>query len=442
MARFYDERAYLDSPAACRLYETVKDLPIVDYHCHLDPAAIAADEPLDDVGTLWLSADHYKWRAMRLCGVDERYITGDASPKEKFFKYAGILPRLAGNPLYGWTHMELSRIFDIHEPLNAESAARIYDAANEKLRGMTVRRLMRSFGVAFVATTDDPADDLCHHGVFDGMRVTPTFRPDKLYALDEAYLQKLSAAAGTPIKTLDDLLCVLDARLDYFVAHGCRMADHGFETFPAHFAAKEEAARVFENRKAANGAEKEAFFGFLLTWLAAAYQKRGITMQLHFAVTRNINPETATSIGPDSGFDTPADPVATKSLIGFLRRLSDEKRPDMLLYALNDNNLRALAAVTGAFRRVRLGAAWWFNDTADGIRRHLAVAAEYAALGTSAGMLTDSRSFASYPRFDFYRRLLCSYVGDLIERGLYDEQAAPRLAYDLCYGNAAAMVGL
>ena len=442
VARFYDKAVFLDSPAAERLYETVKDLPIVDYHCHLDPAAIAADAPVEDIGVLCLSGDHYKWRGMRMCGVDERYITGDAAPREKFFKYAEILPRLAGNPLYAWTHMELSRIFDIHEPLNAGSAARIYDAANEKLRGMTVRRLMRSFGVAFVATTDDPADDLHCHGVYEGMRVTPTFRPDRLYGLDEAYLQKLSVAAKTPIETLDDLLAVLDARLDHFTAHGCRMADHGFETFPARYATKAEAYNIFAYRKTANGNDKDAFFGFLLTWLAAAYQKRRITMQLHFGVTRNINPQTAEAIGPDSGFDTPADPVATKSLIGFLRQLPDEKRPDILLYPLNDNNLRALAAVTGAFRRVRMGAAWWFNDTADGIRRHIAVMAEYAALGTSTGMLTDSRSFASYPRFDFYRRLLCSYLGDQIERGLYDENAAAALTRDICYGNAAAMVGL
>lgn len=441
MARFFDEALLLDSSFAGAIYAEIRDLPIIDYHCHLDPAAIAADAPITDIGTLWLAGDHYKWRGMRLCGVAEKYITGsETTPREKFMKYAEILPRLAGNPLYYWTHMELARIFDIHEPLSAANAADVYERANETLRGMTVQKLLRSFGVTFVATTDDPADDLCHHGTHGGIRVTPTFRPDKLYGLDEAYLRKLAAAANAPVETLDELLAVLSARLDHFAAHGCRMSDHGFELFPAAYATRDEAAAIYAARKTANGAQKEAFFGFLLTWLAREYARRGITMQLHFGVTRNVNPETATAIGADSGFDVPADPVPTHALIRFLRQMPDADRPDIVLYTLNDNNLRALAAVTGAFRRVRMGAAWWFNDTKEGIRRNLSTIAEYAALGTNLGMLTDSRSFASYPRFDFFRRILASYLGELVARGECDAASAVDVARDICYNNAERMV--
>lgn len=442
MKDFFSENILLGSKAAERLYRRVKDLPVIDYHCHLDARMIADDAAFSDIGQLWLAGDHYKWRAMRGCGVDEQFITGGASWHDKFLKYAEILPQLAGNPLYYWTHMELRRIFGIALPLNAQTAEEIYRAANEKIQSLSVRRLLKDFGVKFIATTDDPAEELSFHGAYGDLFVTPTFRPDKLYSLDGEYLQKLGKAAKKEIKELDDLLCALQARLDFFVSKGCRMSDHGFERFPKHYASEIEAAQLFKNRNRLNAEEKDAFFGFLLVWLAKEYAKRNITMQIHFAVVRNNNFEMYKQCGVDSGFDLIGEEQSVKDLIRFLDQVKDEERPQTILYTLNDSNLPAIAAVTGAFRSVRMGAAWWFNDTAEGIRRNLSVLAEYSVLGTHPGMLTDSRSFSSYCRLDFFRRLLCDYAGALVEKGEYDEGAAEKLVENISYYNAKELVKL
>ena len=440
MKKFFGEELLLNGKAAQRLYAHVKDLPIIDYHCHLDAGMIARDAHFSDIGELWLKGDHYKWRAMRLCGVDEKYITGDASWHDKFLKYAEIVPQLAGNPLYYWTHLELKRIFGISAPLNADTAESVYRTANGKIKELSVQKLLKNFGVRFIATTDDPADDLALHGTYGGILVTPTFRPDKLYSLDEEYLKKLGQAADAQINSLDDLLAVLAKRLDFFVLKGCRMADHGFDEFPAHFADRAKAKRIFAARATASAEEKDAFFGFLLTWLAREYQRRGIVMQIHFAVTRNVNGGMFARCGADAGFDVISEPPALKSVLNFLQQLSDDERPETILYSLNDAQLSALACVTGAFRHVRMGAAWWFNDTVEGIRKNLGVISEYAALGTHPGMLTDSRSFSSYCRFDFFRRILCGYIGSLVEKGEYDEAAAVKLVQDISYYNAKGMV--
>ena len=440
MKKFFGADVLLSSKVARRLYARVKEMPIIDYHCHLDAEMIAKDATFSDIGELWLGGDHYKWRAMRLCGVDEKFITGDASWHDKFIKYAEICPQLAGGPLYYWTHMELKRIFGISLPLNASTAEEIYRAANERLKTLSVRQMLKNFHVEFIATTDDPADDLRYHGQYGDTLVTPTFRPDKLYSLGEEYLQKLGASAGIPIQTLDDLLAALERRLDFFLSKGCRMADHGFDCFPRGYADREEAARIFAARSTASAEERDAFFGFLLVWLVKAYARRGIAMQIHFAVTRNVNPPMFARCGADAGFDVISEPPMSEDVLRFLRQVPDDERPETLLYTLNDAPLTALACLTGAFRHVRMGAAWWFNDTVEGIRRNLGVLAEYSVLGTHPGMLTDSRSFSSYCRFDFFRRLLCDYVGALVERGEYDESAAEKLVENVCYHNAKGLV--
>lgn len=438
MITFLDDTILLHSRTAKDLFRSVKDLPIIDYHCHLDPRMIAEDHRFSDIGEFWLAADHYKWRAMRLCGVEEFYVTGAASFKEKFIQYGKILPKLAGNPLYYWTHMELKQIFGITKPLNADTAEEIYNEANAKLKERSVQKLLDFFRVERVATTDDPVDSLQYHGQYGNTLVTPTFRPDKVYDLQPDYLNALGQAAGVTIRSLKDLLETLRLRLDFFVTKGCFISDHGFECFPRAYPDEEYAARLFDlGRKGEwSPEEKDAFFGFLLVWLMKEYKKRNMTAQLHIAVTRNINREHFPSVGIDSGFDVISTPPDPNELIRFLQQLSDAERPSMILYTLNDVSLPALASVSGAFRNVRMGAAWWFNDTLSGIRRNLQTVSEYAVLGTNLGMLTDSRSFSSYSRFDFFRRILCNYIGELVEKGEYDPESAEDLVKDICYFNA------
>ena len=398
MRSFFDDRLFLKTEAAYEIYKAVKDLPIIDYHCHLDERAIAEDRRFADIGELWLAGDHYKWRAMRLSGVSERLITGDATFKEKFMAYAAILPRLIGNPLYYWTHMELKAVFGIEQPLNADTAEEIYNKANERLATLSVRKLLDRFDVRFLATTDDPESELAYHGTYGNTVVSPTFRPDRCFAegMDKRYLEK---------------------RLDYFVSRGCKIADHGFD----------------------NVAENTAD----LEWLMAACHERDMLLQLHFGTFRNINSRAFATIGRDSGYDVMRGSVDTDAVARLLDKMaSRDQLPRTVLYSLNDTATRTLSAISGGFPRVLIGAAWWFNDTASGIRRHLDTVAEYAALGTSLGMLTDSRSFSSYPRFEFFRRLLADYIGDKVTAGEYDAASAVALARDICYGNVSAALGL
>lgn len=440
MKDFFGDDLFLSSDSAKAIYNQVKDLPIIDYHCHLDQNKIANDEKFIDIGELWLSGDHYKWRAMRLCGVDEYYITGNASYKDKFIKYSEILPKMVGNALYYWTHMELSQIFDIRESLNKESAERIYHQANEKLKNITVSTLLKQYKVEYVATTDDPVDDLNAHGRYGMTQVLPTFRPDKVYTLDDEYLEKLGRSTNIKMETLSDLLTALEKRLDFFVSKGCRISDHGFEKFPKEYATHNEAEEYFKRRQMLSVEEKDKLFGFLLVWLAKQYAKRNMLMQIHFAVIRNNNPEMFERCGVDSGFDLIGEEQSVKDVVKFFAQIKDEDRPETILYTLNDSNLSALSAITGAFRKVRMGASWWFNDTVEGIRKNLKTVAEYSALGTNFGMLTDSRSFSSYARFDFFRRILSQYLGEFVEKGEYDISSAMQIAQNICYNNIRSAI--
>lgn len=394
----FDENLLLTGDTARGIYKSIADLPIIDYHCHLNEADIKNDKKFSDIGELWLSGDHYKWRAMRLSGIDESYITGDRSYEEKFLKYAKIMPKLFGNPLYYWTHMELKQVFGISEPLNEDSASRIYEKANEILQGLSVQKLLEKFRVEYIATTDDPFSDLSCHGDINGVKVRPTFRPDRCFSegVDKVQLEK---------------------RLDYFVSKGCKIADHGFDDFSDT-----------QN----------------IEWLIEKCFEKGVVLQLHFGTFRNVNTAAFNKIGKDSGFDVFRASVDTDALARLLDKMYTKLGglPKIILYPLNDECLRAVCAISGAFPNVIVGAAWWFNDTVSGIKRQLETVSEYAVLGTNLGMLTDSRSFSSYVRFDFYRRILSSFIADKVDHGEYDEKSALALAKDIAYNNVKEVLGL
>lgn len=438
---FYGDDVLLSSGSAKEIYTAVRDLPIIDYHCHLDEKKIAANDGFADIGALWLGGDHYKWRAMRLCGVEEKFITGDASYHDKFVMYARVLPQLIGNPLYYWTHLELKQIFGIGEPLDGDSAERIYKAANEKLKKLRVGDLLAKYRVEYVATTDDPTSDLSAHGVYGKTTVAPTFRPDKAYD-PHTYLPQLEKAVGRNIATAQSYVNALVERLDYFISKGCKITDHGFEKFPRVYIDDTAAETLFARRDAWGEEDRERFFGWLLVKLTRAYAERGLIMQLHFSVVRNNHIEMFARCGVDSGFDLIGEPQSVKDLILYFNQVPETHRPQTVLYTLNDSNLPSIAAVTGAFRNVRMGAAWWFNDTVEGIRKNLSTVAEYSCLGTNFGMLTDSRSFSSYARFDFFRRILADYIGEKVEKGEYDETSAVNLAQNICYCNVKRALDL
>lgn len=436
MKNFFGDGLLLSTAEAEALYLTVRDLPIVDYHCHLDEKAIRDNYRFSDIGELWLAGDHYKWRAMRLCGVDEKYITGDASFAEKFRKYAEIFPKLCGNPLYYWTQMELKMLFGITEPLSAESADRIYTAANEKLRQMTVSDILKKFKVEYIATTDSEASDLSAHGVYGNTRVSPTFRPDSVLNMDASAIGTLESVVGYSLDTIERLKQALGERLAFFVSKGCCIADHGMDFLPLADCGEAEASALYAHRERLTADEKQTLFSHLLAFLAPLYAKNGMAMQLHFATYRNVNAATFPIVGRDAGFDIMRGGVDTDRLVAFLDALASKNAlPKTILYSLNPACVPALATLSGAFPNVRVGAAWWFNDTVLGIRKQLEVVAEYAVLGTNLGMLTDSRSFASYARFDFFRRILSDVVGGYVSRGEYAMEQAKQLMYDVCYGN-------
>ena len=350
------------------------------------------------------------------------------------------MPFLAGNPLYYWSHLELKNIFDINMPLNKDTAELIYEKANKKAKELRIRDLFKLFKVEYVTTTDDPTSELIYHGKYENTYVIPTFRADPILNINDEYIAKLSKVSNVKINSLDDLLIAINNRLDFFVNKGCVIADQSFEFFPSIYPSIEEARNIFNRRNNWNDLDKESFLGFILVYLAKEYKKRNMTMQLHFAVTRNVNKLAFKKCGVDSGFDITSTQANIKNIIMFLNQFLEGEQPDTILYSLNDSNLTEIACLTGAFKNLRIGAAWWFNDTVLGIKRNLQTIAEYSSLGNNLGMLTDSRSFASYVRFDLFRRILASYIGELVENGEYDISAALTLAQNISYGNAKKMI--
>ena len=456
----------LTNDTAIQLYhDHAEGLPIIDYHCHLDPQTIAENHRFRGITEAWLGGDHYKWRAMRWNGIPEAYITGDKDDYDKFSKWAETVPYTMRNPLYHWTHMELSRLFGIDKTLSPATCSEIYAACNERLATDDFRpqSLMRRCNVRVVCTTDDPADTLEWHERIASsgfeIRVLPTWRPDRLLAVDQptafnAYIDRLSAAASTEIGTYDQLMEALHRRHDFFAAHGCRLSDHGLDTFPADNYTESDLRRIFahiRSGKALNPDEMATFRSGMLTELAAMDAEKGWTQQFHVGPVRNPNSRMFEKLGPDTGYDAIDDKPIAASGFKFLDRL--ERRNALaktILYNLNPKDCEVMAAMAGSFNdgsiagKMQYGAAWWFLDQERGIRRQLDTLSEFGLLGRFVGMLTDSRSFLSYPRHEYFRRILCDQIGADIESGRLPRSEMAfigTMIEGICYRNAESYFG-
>lgn len=447
------------SPLARELFQNhALSMPIVDFHNHLSPQQMAEDVHYENLGHAWLGGDHYKWRAMRMLGIEERLITGNASWEEKFHAWAGCLPQLIGSPLYVWTHLELQRYFHIDEPLNEKNAAKIYEKASTLLQepDYGMRSLLQKMNVEVLYTTDDPADPLDYHEALASsdfsVKVCPAFRPDKVLSPDKpefaAYLQRLGKAAEKEIHALKDLQDALLIRLDAFVKAGCRASDHALEEDIYLAGTEAQAQAVLE--KALRGEtigteEKRIYRGWLLRFLAEAYAERDLVMQLHLGALRNNNRRMFKMLGPDTGFDSIDDIHYIQQLSALLSDLDEESHlPKTILYCMSSKDYEMLCTMAGNFQqagvrgKVQLGAAWWFLDQRDGIRRQMETLSQMGVLSTFVGMLTDSRSFLSFPRHEYFRRLLCEHLAAIVERGEYppDREWLGKIVEDICYYNA------
>ncbi|MDR1693324.1 MAG: glucuronate isomerase [Oscillospiraceae bacterium] len=458
MKPFLDKDFLLQTDAARSLYhETAAPLPIIDYHCHVSPAEIACNRRYDNIAQLFLGGDHYKWRLLRAGGEPEDLITGKGSDFEKFQAFARVLPKAAGNPVVHWTHLELRRYFQCDLPLCPETAKEIWDTCNKRLDGLTVRDILRKSNVTALATTDDPADSLEWHKAIAAdktlsTKVVPAFRPDKAIHIEKpeftSYLAKLSEAAGHPVKTLDGLFSALESRMDAFAGLGCVASDHGLETVPYADGAEALAPAVFE--KAVRGealfaGEAEAYQTAVLLFLGRSYHRRGWVTQLHYGARRGVNSALAARIGPDTGFDAIHSGECGRNLASLLDSWAkDGTLPRTVLYALNPGDDAMLDTVCGCFPGVYHGAAWWFNDTKLGMESHLTGLASRGLLGSFLGMLTDSRSFLSYTRHEYFRRILCGLLGAWLENGEipYGETTLAGLVRDVCHDNTKRVFGL
>ncbi|MDD4796430.1 MAG: glucuronate isomerase [Eubacteriales bacterium] len=457
MKSFLHEDFLLSTPMARTLYHThAQPLPIIDYHCHISPQQIWEDKPLPSITQAWLGGDHYKWRALRATGTPEVYITGDADDYDKFLAWAKTLPKLVGNPLYHWTYLELKRYFDYDGPLNADTARDVYDLCNRRLAqsDMSARGIIRQSRVEWIGTTDDPLDSLEYHqrlaaDASCGFAVKPAFRPDPALHIHKSgfagYLQKLGQVSGVDIVDMASLYAALDKRIEYFARRGCTLSDHGLDSCVCQPAGEKELDDILSRAQRGQPVTERdiaAYQTALLCHLGGVYAQRGWVMQLHFSCIRNSNGRMLERLGPDTGFDSIRSAGGVDALAGLLDRMnSRDSLPDTIVYSLNATDNAAIDAIIGAFCsdtvRLRHGAAWWFNDTLQGMTEHLNTLASIGALGTFLGMLTDSRSQLSYTRHEYFRRILCRILGQWCDDGLYpaDEQAMAALVRDICYYN-------
>ncbi len=468
MKPFMDANFLLPDRSSRRLYfEYAEAMPILDYHCHLDPAAVAGDTRFKTLAHAWLGGDHYKWRAMRANGIPETDISGREPDYRSFLAWARTVPQLVGNPLYHWTHLELQRHFGLREPLCERTAPMIWEACNAMLAGpdFGARALLGRMRVRAIGTTDDPADRLEHHLAYAAARLpgepvmVPGFRPDRVMAVADpaawnAGLERLEAAAAMAIDSFQDLVAALDRRHAAFHALGCRTSDHALAAPAATFASPAALARLFaelRRGKVPSAAAAEAFRTALLLEVGRMDARRGWAMQLHLAALRDLNSPAWRRLGPDSGHDAVDDPPVARGLAAFLDALeADGLLPRTIVYSLNPGQYEVLASVLGCFQdgsmpgKLQLGSAWWFNDHADGIRRQLTTLANLGLLSRFVGMLTDSRSFLSYPRHEYFRRILCALVGGWVEGGeaAPDFPALGAMIQAICFRNAEAYFGI
>ncbi|MDR2358194.1 MAG: glucuronate isomerase [Prevotellaceae bacterium] len=462
MKTFMDDNFVLQTEFAQQLYhEHAKRQPIIDYHCHLDPKQIFENRKFDNLGQLWLEGDHYKWRAMRANGINEKFITGkDVSDWEKFEKWAETVPYTVRNPLYHWTHLELKTCFGVNKLLKPETAREIYEECSAKLQtpGYTARGLMKKYNVVAVCTTDDPVDSLEYHIALKNenfsVKVLPTWRPDKAMAVENAaafraYVEKLSDVSGVSVSSYADLLQALKVRHDFFASTGCKLSDHGLEEFYAEDCASTEVENIF--KKVYGGAtlardEIRKFKSATLVECAKMDWEKGWTQQFHYGALRNNNTRFFNTIGADTGFDSIGDWNTAQSLSKFLDRLdSEDKLAKTILYNLNPRDNAMLAVMAGNFQdgsvagKIQFGSGWWFLDQKDGIENQLNTLSVMGLLSRFVGMLTDSRSFLSYPRHEYFRRILCNLLGNDVAQGLLPASEMPflcTLVEDISYNNA------
>ena len=460
-----DENFLLSTETAQELYhEFAEKMPVLDYHCHINPQEIAEDRKFDNITQVWLGGDHYKWRQMRSNGVDEYYITGDAPDREKFQKWAETLEKAIGNPLYHWSHLELQRFFGYYGVLNGDTAEEVWNLCNAKLHedSMSVRNLIRQSNVTLICTTDDPADDLRWHkmiGEDDSfeVQVLPAWRPDKAMNLEKPdyieYLDKLGKAADMEIKSFKDLRAALSKRMAFFDEMGCRASDHALEYVMYAPASDAEIEDIFTERLMGAQISREDELKFktaFMMFVAGEYTKLGWAMQLHYGCKRDNNTTMYKKLGPDTGYDCINNYAPSSETADFLNALNEAGNlPKTILYSLNPNDDEALGTILGCFQnsdaigKIQQGSAWWFNDNKTGMMKQMTSLANLGLLGNFNGMLTDSRSFLSYPRHEYFRRLLCELIGGWVENGEYpkDMKSLEKINKGISYNNAVRYFG-
>lgn len=460
MKMFLDDDFLLSGKTASRLYhEYAKPMPIIDYHCHLNPQEIYENKKYRNLTEVWLYGDHYKWRAMRTCGVDESRITGDASDYDKFAAYAAAVPSMIGNPLYHWSHLELRRFFGVDELLNAENAPVIWEKVNARLgeNGYGARDFIRMSDVRVICTTDDPVDSLEYHiklkedQSFDTV-VLPSFRPDKALEINRStflpWIRRLEEASGGSIADFSQFMAALESRVRFFHQVGCRVSDHALDAVPYAEASEDEVAAIFARAlkgETVSPEDEMKHKTFLLIRLGKLYAELGWAMQYHMNAARNLNPRMFAKLGPDTGFDAIGDNAIAAPLARLLGALELEgKLPKTILYSLNPTQNAVLAAMIGSFQgggipgKIQFGSAWWFNDTKEGMIQQMKTLADMGLLSRFIGMLTDSRSFLSYTRHEYFRRILCNLLGEWADNGEVpaDPELLGGIVQDICYRNA------
>jgi glucuronate isomerase len=464
---FIHDDFLLNNDAGKRLFHShAAHQPIIDYHNHLSPKDVAENRRFENLFEMWVNHDHYKWRAMRANGIDEKYITGNAAPKEKFQAFADTVPRTLRNPIYHWTHLELKRFFDIDELLNASNSEKIWDECNRQIATrdeLTTRGILTQFNVTALCTTDDPIDTLEYHQAIAGSefstKVYPAFRPDWALFVHRPtefveWLNKLSAASGVEIRTLEDLLSALKVRHDFFHSLGCRLSDHGCESVPANFCDAATAAKIFDaakNGQAATPEQHEQYSTFLLLELAKMDAEKSWTNQFHTGVWRNNNTRLFNDIGRDIGCDSMGDTPQGRSLGQFLDRLEQEgKLPKTIIYNLNPSDNYLISTMIGNFQggsiagKMQFGSGWWYLDQKEGMEWQINTLSNTGLVSRFIGMLTDSRSFMSFIRHEYFRRTLCNLFGRDMENGELpnDFELIGSVVEDICYGNAKQYLGL
>lgn len=461
MKRFLGKDFLLETDIAKELYHnTAAELPICDFHCHIPASQIAENKPFSSIAQAWLGGDHYKWRAMRIAGVEEDMITGNAPEKDRFLAWAKTLPKLIGNPLYHWTHLELQRYFDITEPLSPQTAETIWEECNRKITSLRPQDVIRMSNVKLVCTTDDPVDSLSFHQSLrasndSGAVILPAWRPDKALNIDAAafgpWLAQLENTVGFAIGDFDALKRALSFRLEYFHQNGCRLSDHALDTVPVGEPTEEmaqEAFMAFRRGETVLPHLVDIYRTALLVFLAAEYSRLGWTMQLHIGAMRNVNPEQFEKLGADTGFDAIADAPVASPLASLLQMISENAPlPRTLLFTLNDKDNYTLGALSGALQKsgapayVHQGPGWWFHDQRDGMEKQMRALANVSVLSEFIGMTTDSRSLLSYTRHEYFRRIFCNLLGNWVDRGEYplDYPTLETIIRKVCFENAYAL---